>query len=47
VRWREFAEELRPRLAAAFPIAYGRVLFPFRRIFVVARTPRDHGSSPH
>jgi trans-aconitate 2-methyltransferase len=40
-QWQQFTDELRPRLAAAYPIAYGRVLFPYRRIFVVAQTPRD------
>lgn len=32
-----FVEELRPRLRAAYPVRAGRVVLPFRRIFVVAR----------
>lgn len=39
----QFAAELRRRLRAAYPARNGRVLLPFRRIFVVARrtsTPR-------
>jgi len=32
-----FRAELNPRLAAAYPVHNGRVWFPFRRIFVVAR----------
>jgi trans-aconitate 2-methyltransferase len=33
-----FEEELRRRLRAAYPAHDGRVILPFRRIFVVART---------
>jgi trans-aconitate 2-methyltransferase len=32
-----FRDELNPRLHAAYPVHNGRVWFPFRRIFVVAR----------
>ncbi|MBX6750834.1 MAG: trans-aconitate 2-methyltransferase [Micromonosporaceae bacterium] len=35
--WAAFRAELNPRLAAAYPVHNGRVWFPFRRIFVVAR----------
>jgi trans-aconitate 2-methyltransferase len=37
--WDAFRTALRTRLAAAYPAAQGVVAFPFRRIFVVARTP--------
>jgi trans-aconitate 2-methyltransferase len=33
-----FRAELQARLAAAYPVRHGVVSFPFRRIFVVART---------
>ena len=36
--WHEFRDELGQRLAAAYPVRQGLVYFPFRRIFVVART---------
>ena len=36
--WDEFRAELRPVLADAYPAQGGVVAFPFRRIFVVART---------
>ena len=36
--WDEFRAELRPLLASAYPAPSGVVAFPFRRIFVVART---------
>jgi len=36
--WDEFRGELRPLLASAYPARDGLVAFPFRRIFVVART---------
>jgi trans-aconitate 2-methyltransferase len=36
--WDEFRTELRPLLADAYPAQNGVVAFPFRRIFVVART---------
>jgi trans-aconitate 2-methyltransferase len=34
-----FEEELRRRLRAAYPERSGRVVLPFRRVFVVARVP--------
>ncbi|MEO3778649.1 trans-aconitate 2-methyltransferase [Micromonospora sp. B11E3] len=37
-RWADFRAELGVRLAAAYPVRGGRVYFPFRRVFVVART---------
>ena len=37
--WREFRAELGERLAQAYPARHGLVSFPFRRVFVVARTP--------
>jgi trans-aconitate 2-methyltransferase len=36
--WRGFRADLGRELAAAYPVAHGHVAFPFRRIFVVART---------
>ena len=36
--WLSFRAELGERLAAAYPVESGLVVFPFRRIFVVART---------
>ncbi|TDB81134.1 trans-aconitate 2-methyltransferase [Micromonospora sp. KC721] len=36
--WADFRTELGLRLAEAYPVRHGRVYFPFRRIFVVART---------
>lgn len=36
--WQDFRANLARELAAAYPAAGGHVLFPFRRIFVVART---------
>jgi trans-aconitate 2-methyltransferase len=36
--WGAFAAELGGELAAAYPVGPAGVLFPFRRIFVVART---------
>ncbi|WP_200209961.1 trans-aconitate 2-methyltransferase [Micromonospora coerulea] len=36
--WADFRAELGVRLAAAYPVRQGQVYFPFRRIFVVART---------
>jgi trans-aconitate 2-methyltransferase len=35
--WTRFRSELQERLAGAYPIADGRVWFPFRRVFAVAR----------
>jgi len=37
-RWHAFRAELGELLAAAYPVRHGVVPFPFRRIFVVART---------
>ncbi|SCE90998.1 trans-aconitate 2-methyltransferase [Micromonospora haikouensis] len=37
-RWADFRAQLAARLAAAYPVRQGRVCFPFRRVFVVART---------
>jgi trans-aconitate 2-methyltransferase len=37
--WAGFRADLGERLAAAYPEDNGSVVFPFRRIFVVARTP--------
>ncbi|GAB3379368.1 trans-aconitate 2-methyltransferase [Micromonospora halotolerans] len=36
--WADFRAELGVRLAGAYPVRQGQVYFPFRRIFVVART---------
>ncbi|GAA2654009.1 trans-aconitate 2-methyltransferase [Paractinoplanes durhamensis] len=36
--WQDFRADLGRELAAAYPVAHGHVAFPFRRIFVVART---------
>ena len=35
-----FEQEFKARLRAAYPPSDGRVVMPFRRVFVVARTPR-------
>ncbi|MGC4893612.1 trans-aconitate 2-methyltransferase [Micromonospora sp. DT31] len=37
-RWSDFRATLGVRLAQAYPVRQGRVYFPFRRIFMVART---------
>jgi trans-aconitate 2-methyltransferase len=37
--WAGFRADLGKRLATAYPVENGLVVFPFRRIFVVARTP--------
>ncbi|GAA2699738.1 trans-aconitate 2-methyltransferase [Micromonospora olivasterospora] len=37
-RWADFRARLGVRLAAAYPVRGGQVYFPFRRVFVVART---------
>jgi trans-aconitate 2-methyltransferase len=37
--WQDFRAALDARLTAAYPARGGLVAFPFRRIFVVARTP--------
>jgi len=39
--WPAFADELRRRLAAAYPARDGRVVLPFRRVFCVAQVGRD------
>lgn len=48
--WAAFRRELGQRLAAGYPARGGLVPFPFRRIFVVARTgarpPRDPNGAP-
>jgi trans-aconitate 2-methyltransferase len=36
--WRRFRAALTEKLVAAYPVRHGLVAFPFRRIFVVART---------
>ena len=36
--WQSFRADLAREVAAAYPVTGGRVAFPFRRIFVVART---------
>ena len=36
--WQSFRAELARELAVAYPAAHGHVAFPFRRVFVVART---------
>jgi len=36
--WESFRADLGRELAAAYPAAHGHVAFPFRRVFVVART---------
>jgi trans-aconitate 2-methyltransferase len=36
--YRDYKRELAERLATAYPVVHGLVPFPFRRIFVVART---------
>ena len=36
--WSDFRTELGVRLTEAYPVRQGRVHFPFRRVFVVART---------
>lgn len=36
--WAAFRAELGVRLAQAYPVRQGQVYFPFRRIFMVART---------
>jgi trans-aconitate 2-methyltransferase len=40
--WREFRTALTAGLAAAYPARGGVVPFPFRRIFVVAKTEESH-----
>jgi trans-aconitate 2-methyltransferase len=43
--WRAFRADLARELAAAYPAAGGYVAFPFRRVFVVARTAGAEGTS--
>jgi len=43
--WREFRADLAREIAAAYPAAGGYVAFPFRRIFMVARTATAEGTS--
>jgi trans-aconitate 2-methyltransferase len=43
-RWADFRTELGVRLAAAYPVQGDRVYFPFRRVFVVARTRAEENS---
>jgi trans-aconitate 2-methyltransferase len=43
--WAGFRADLGDRLAAAYPEDNGLVVFPFRRIFVVARTPTGKEAS--
>jgi len=40
--WLDFRADLARELAAAYPAGDGHVVFPFRRIFVVARTAGFH-----
>jgi trans-aconitate 2-methyltransferase len=42
--WREFRADLAREIAAAYPAAGGYVAFPFRRIFMVARTAAAEGT---
>jgi trans-aconitate 2-methyltransferase len=43
--WHEFGAVLTAKLAVAYPARHGLVAFPFRRIFVVARTALQKESS--
>jgi trans-aconitate 2-methyltransferase len=43
--WAGFRADLGDRLAAAYPEDNGLVVFPFRRVFVVARTPTGKDAS--
>jgi trans-aconitate 2-methyltransferase len=43
--WRDFRADLAREIAAAYPAAGGYVAFPFRRIFMVARTATAEGTS--
>jgi trans-aconitate 2-methyltransferase len=43
--WREFRGELSREIEAAYPAAGGYVAFPFRRIFLVARTATAEGTT--
>ena len=42
--WQDFRADLAREIAAAYPAAGGYVAFPFRRIFVVARTAAVEGT---
>lgn len=44
--WQDFRADLARELAAAYPAAGGHVVFPFRRIFAVARTPPGSRAVP-
>ncbi|MFG1652186.1 trans-aconitate 2-methyltransferase [Micromonospora sp. NPDC049275] len=44
--WSAFRAELGVRLAAAYPVRHGQVPFPFRRVFVVARTGAHAQENP-
>ncbi|MFI7210212.1 trans-aconitate 2-methyltransferase [Micromonospora maritima] len=44
--WADFRAELGVRLAEAYPVRQGQVYFPFRRIFVVARTDARAEENP-
>ncbi|WP_406043569.1 trans-aconitate 2-methyltransferase [Micromonospora sp. NBC_00898] len=44
--WADFRTELRVRLTEAYPVRQGQVYFPFRRIFVVARTGAHAEENP-
>ena len=41
--WQAFRADLGRELAVAYPAAHGHVAFPFRRVFVVARTAVQRG----
>ncbi len=43
--WQSFRADLARELSGAYPATGGYVAFPFRRIFVVARTAEEKGSS--
>lgn len=44
--WADFRDDLRTRLAAAYPVDEGVVYFPFRRVFVVAHAVAAVVSAP-
>jgi trans-aconitate 2-methyltransferase len=44
--WRDLRVDLGRELAAAYPVAHGYVAFPFRRVFVVARTAAQRSVTP-
>jgi trans-aconitate 2-methyltransferase len=45
--WRDFRAELGDKLADAYPVRHSQVFFPFRRIFVVARTGDGDADDNH